>query len=85
MWLIWSGHSLRLWRLGFDQWFSSWENFVPRGHYALSFLVFLMGDVVLLVSCARNATKHPTTHKIAPTTKNYLIKMLILMRLRNLD
>lgn len=33
----------------------------------------------------RNSAKHPTIHRIVPTTKNYLSKMFKVLRLRNTE
>lgn len=80
---------MRLWRLGFDQWLSSWDS-LSQGAFtkATSRDIFGFPDGrggVLLVSTARDATELPTMHNIAYTIKNYLIKMSILLRLRKLD
>lgn len=70
-----------------DQCFSSWDNFIPKGHWAMS------GDTsgfqnlaggILPMTSARDAAKHPPMHRTAPTTKNYPIKVSVVLRLRNL-
>lgn len=61
-----------------EQLFPTGNNFAPRGHLAMSGDIFGCYNVrgrwmcyQHLVGKARDAGKHPTRHRTAPTTKNY--------------
>ena len=67
---------------GLEWWFLTKRGFPPRGkshwHLAISeFLVITTGGSVTGMNWveARDAAKHPTVHRSAPTAKNYLIQI----------
>lgn len=71
---------------GVEQWFSTKGDFSPREHWA-TFGCYSWrgrrGCYHHLVGKGQDATKHPTLHRSAPTTKNYHIQTPIVPRLWN--
>ena len=84
-----TGRRIQIWNwtsmhgLSVSPWFTNRKNFVSPGDIdsVSGPLIAMIGDGQVLLHVmgrAKDAAKHPTRHRTAPTTKNYLVQNAIM-------